>query len=172
MPIDNQVLIPPSPPHIEDSSKASGTRYSKTKGKALARKPAANFPIDEDHSGDEMLGTTFKLASRDRAWHKTIGEEDMPVDRPVLSTTTQDQLQESIHVDIRDDLMPVLELSSGGREGDSEDKVVLELMYGRRERHYYPRHGGEVWDAGDEGSNDDSEGDWETLPVPWEVAEM
>jgi hypothetical protein len=87
-----------------------------------------------------------------------------------------------VEVNLPEKLRRVLALESVALQSKipNEDKLVKDLLYGRRTTHYYPNKGGEIWDVGEdlasiEGEiirNPGEEEDWEGEPVPWEIAEL
>lgn len=82
-------------------------------------------------------------------------------------------------VDLPERLLRVLALESVEMEAQKidEEKVVQNLMYGRRLGHYDPGKGGEIWDVGEDEAGDvissrPEEDDWEGEPIPWAVGEL
>ncbi|KAK7694996.1 hypothetical protein QCA50_002184 [Cerrena zonata] len=93
--------------------------------------------------------------------------------------TSSEGVEGSCEVDLPSDLARVLAISpshtSSYLRDRTEQKVVKELLYGSRERHYDPQRGGIVYDVGEEDQSegvDGGEDDWEGEPVPWEAGEL
>ena len=109
-----------------------------------------------------------------------------PQSEPFLFQQHQQQHQQhhtedegTFEINLPSDLAQVLALSpshtSSYLRDKTEQKVVKELLYGSRERHYNPQRGGIVYDVGEEDQSegvDGGEDDWEGEPVPWEVGEL
>lgn len=103
----------------------------------------------------------------------------VPTTSEQLVPVADAELEGSCEVNLPSDLARVLALSpshtSSYIRDKTEQKVVKELLYGRRERHYDPQRGGIVYDVGEEDQSEGAEGgedDWEGEPVPWEVGEL
>lgn len=180
----NLPLLPPSPPP-PDASKRSGPKYAdKGKGKAaLGRKKAkllqdsgAAEEEDEDGSAeDEMQVKEIDPLSQPS---KTERRDDPDSDWEVHWRAPPDPNNPAadpgkFEVDLPDELQRVLAISPGRSQEQGDEKVVRELLYGSREVHYNPQKGGEIWDVGeDEEHAGETEEEWESEPVPWEVGEL
>ncbi|KAI0673374.1 DNA replication and checkpoint protein-domain-containing protein [Trametes maxima] len=181
----NLPLLPPSPPP-PDASKPSGPKYAdKGKGKAaFSRKKAkilhdsgaAEDEDDDDSPEDEIQVRELDPLSRlsktrtdtDSDWEVNWQVPPDPSD-PTASVPDPGKLE----VNLPDELQRILAISPGRRTETEEEKMVRGLLYGRRETHYDPRKGGEIWDVGeDEEHAGETEEDWEGEPVPWEVGEL
>lgn len=202
-------LLPPSPPPANSArrsnqfSNARGKAKAKSSGRKKAKTTDDDLP-DEDEDEEETSHTTVKIFDRAQSVRlqrsTSVGHEDTSLDfdpDPVLGYSQRaaphgrepspppgEQLEGRFDVDLPDRLRRVLALESvEARARDSrEERVVKGLVLGRRETHYDPTKGGEIWDAGEddvrldgeEQVKRDSEGedDWEGEPVPWEVGEL
>lgn len=97
--------------------------------------------------------------------------------------------EERFEVNLPEDLRRVLALSPPPHvapDSEEEAKLVRGLLYGRREGHYDPSRGGEIWGVGEVSEEEDvlglgqkrvrgreeDEDEWEGEPVPWEVGEL
>lgn len=203
-------LLPPSPP----ADPQSKPKYNdKGKSKALMRKKAKL--LGSDDSEDEGDEADVKVKEVPWRWHRHPSrgqlelvsgmeqqadselEFDVGAYRPSVPPSLSNQLvdgdhQERFEVDLPEDLRRVLALSPPRHvvpDPGQEEKLVRGLLYGRREGHYDPSRGGEIWGVGEvsgESEEEDAlglgkervkgreedEDDWEGEPVPWEVGEL
>ncbi|OSC99433.1 hypothetical protein PYCCODRAFT_1415684 [Trametes coccinea BRFM310] len=186
----NLPLIPPSPPP-PDASKPYGPKYAdKGKGKAAAfsRKKAKLLQDagngedeDEDSPDDEIQVKEVDPLSRlpnpdsavdaDSDWEAHWRAPADPDDPAVLASSSLDPGK--FDVNLPDELQRILAISPSRRNETEEEKLVRGLLYGRRETHYDPSKGGEIWDVGEDSENAvGTEEEWEGEPVPWEVGEL
>lgn len=203
-------LLPPSPPQEPERK----PRYmDKGKGKALARKKSQLLEGtgggDGDESADDSSDADAHVQEVSRQWGRRthshgLGVDDaqgdsepefdirayrpsVPADAPAHAAR-----EETFEVNLPDDLRRVLALAPPPHtapDPEQEEKLVRGLLYGRREGHYDPARGGEIWGVGEvsgesEGEDglglgnepargrDEDEDDWEGEPVPWEVGEL
>ncbi|KAI0361367.1 hypothetical protein OH77DRAFT_1391322 [Trametes cingulata] len=185
----NLPLIPPSPPP-PDASKSSGPRYAeKGKGKAaaLSRKKAKLFQdagTAEDEDVEDSQEDEIQVKEIDPLAQLPKGEQDAdsdweahwraspdPDDPTVLSASSVDPGK--FEVNLPDELQRILAISPARAQETDEEKVVRGLLYGRRETHYDPTKGGEIWDVGEDSDHaGGTEEEWEGEPVPWEAGEL
>ena len=203
-------LLPPSPPAEE----YGGHKYTaKGKGKGPIRKKSKTKDEEEEEDSDEESDDAeVKVKEAPWRWerhnsrnhvelipgqdqqHDSEPEFDVGVYRPApppeLPANGGDE--ERFEVDLPEDLRRVLALSPPRHvalDPEEEEKLVHRLLYGRREGHYEPSRGGEIWGVGEvdgESENEDvlglgkerargreeDEDEWEGEPVPWEVGEL
>ncbi|KAI0375241.1 hypothetical protein BV20DRAFT_1117647 [Pilatotrama ljubarskyi] len=186
----NIPLIPPSPPP-PDASRSSGPKYAeKGKGKAaaLSRKKAkllqdagtAEDEDVEDSQDDEIqvkeidpLAQLPKTEDTDAGsdWEAHWRASPDPDDPTVLPASSVDSGK--FEVNLPDELQRILAISPARAKETDEEKVVRGLLYGRRETHYDPTKGGEIWDVGEDTDHaGGTEEEWEGEPVPWELGEL
>ncbi|KAH9846868.1 hypothetical protein C2E23DRAFT_851258 [Lenzites betulinus] len=179
----NLPLLPPSPPP-PDASKRSGPKYAdKGKGKAaLGRKKAKllqdSGAAEEDEDGSAEDEIQVKEIDPLSQPSKPERRDDPDSDWEVHWRAPPDPNNPAadpgkFEVDLPDELQRVLAISPGRSQERGDEKVVRELLYGSREVHYNPQKGGEIWDVGeDEEHAGETEEEWESEPVPWEVGEL
>ncbi|KAI0332035.1 hypothetical protein GY45DRAFT_1321590 [Cubamyces sp. BRFM 1775] len=186
----NLPLIPPSPPP-PDASKPSGPKYSeKGKGKAAFSRKKAKLLQDagteenedeEDSPEDEIqVREIDPLSQLPKADHDGGADSDWeahwrappdPDDPAMLAASSVDPGK--FEVNLPDELQRILAISPPRRKEVDEEKVARQVVYGRRETHYDPSKGGEIWDVGEDSENAaGTEEEWEGEPVPWEVGEL
>ncbi|KAF7799315.1 hypothetical protein EIP86_010547 [Pleurotus ostreatoroseus] len=199
-------LLPPSPPPLEAKSASRYGNKGKGKGKGLpagSRKKAkmleelASGEEDEDSTEDDDQVKELPWSWNARTAHITEGsipieptagtdsepEFDPTLYRPAPISAPDSPVSGEFEVDLPEDLKRVLALSPHRTQKDAleEERIARELLYGRRETHYDPNRGGEIWDVGEisdeEGEENtkkalSDEEDWEGEPVPWEVGEL
>jgi hypothetical protein len=193
-------LIPPSPPPsgfatttFSRPTKHPTKTHTISKGKKKAK-------IDEQSTSDTdgpELSSKLKIVNRHNTRLKQAGagmqnedEADEWDSDPTLSRTrfgeprasSPGNASDHVEINLPEELRRVLALESVALQAKipNEDKLVKDLLYGRRTTHYYPNKGGEVWDVGedhltgieDERIQNAGEEDWEGEPVPWEIAEL
>jgi len=194
-------LIPPSPP-LSGAATASLNRLlkhpQKTHTSSKGRKRAKVDEHSTSDSDETALSPKLRIVNRHNIRPKLpeIGmqnedEADEWDSDTILSRTrfeepraaSPDTAGGDVEVDLPVELRRVLALESVAPQAKipNEDKLVKDLLYGRRTTHYYPNKGGEIWDIGEdhltsmEGGikqNTGEEEDWEGEPVPWEIAEL
>ena len=186
-------LIPPSPP-LSAAVTATFNRpprhptttltISKGRKKAKFHEQSAS-----DTDGPE-LSTKLKVVNRHDTRLKQMQNPDeadgwdWDLD-PISSRTRFDEPlaaspDPAVEVNLPDELRQMLALESIAPQAGrlNEDKLVKDLLYGKRTNHYYPNKGGEIWDVGEdhlEGGgtqNAGEEEDWEGEPISWEIAEL
>lgn len=193
-------LIPPSPP-LSGAATASFNRLLKhPQKKHASSKPRKRVKVDDSTSDSDetKLSPKLKIVNRHNIRPKqpdtgtqNEGEADEWYSDAILGRTrfgepraaSPDTAGGHVEVDLPDELRRVLALESVAPQAriPNEDKLVKDLLYGRRTSHYYPNKGGEIWDIGEdhltsiEGESKQKIGeeeDWEGEPVPWEIAEL
>jgi hypothetical protein len=193
-------LIPPSPPPAATTTsfKRPSKHPIKTHISSRGRKKAK---IDEQSTSETdgtELSPKLKIVNRHNARLKQVeagvqneDEADGWDSDTILSRTrfaepraaSPDTAGGHVEVNLPDELRRVLALESVAPQAKipNEDKLVKDLLYGRRTTYYYPNKGGEIWDVGEDHltsvasesiQNPGEEEDWEGEPVPWEVAEL
>lgn len=174
------ILIPPSPPLADSSSRDVSSATSKGKGKGKAannpgsRKKAKvleELGDDEEDSPEETV--QVKLVARHKPKRRS-DEDDTDYDfDPILGYTTHRAPREPSHQDLRDEFtatpppshdhqsgkfevdLPdkfkrVLNISPSKTRESKQERVVKGLLSGRRATQYDPGRGGEIWDVGEE----------------------
>ncbi|CDO73461.1 hypothetical protein BN946_scf185013.g96 [Trametes cinnabarina] len=184
----NLPLIPPSPPP-PDASKPSGPKYAdKGKAAAFSRKKAkllqdAGTAEDEDEDSPEdeiqvkevdplsRLPNPENAVDADSDWEAHWRAPPDPDDPAVLAASSVEPGR--FEVNLPDELQRILAISPSRGKETEEEKLVRGLLYGRRETHYDPSKGGEIWDVGEDSENAaGTEEEWEGEPVPWQVGEL
>lgn len=196
------ILIPPSPPPNDASSRATSSFKGKGKraNNANSRKKAKvleDMDVDEEDSSEERL--PVKLVPRHRskrrpeendadfdtdsilgyATHRAPRKSSHQGQQEDLTATLLQDQSGKFEVDLPEKLKRVLNISPSKTRDSIEERVVRGLLSGRRETQYDPAKGGEIWDVGEEDEDRGEEageskedGDWEGEPVPWEVGEL
>ncbi|KAJ3556062.1 hypothetical protein NM688_g2233 [Phlebia brevispora] len=201
-------LLPPSPPPADAKSSRYG---GKGKGKGIpagSRKKAKLIAgLASDGEDDEESSEDLNEQIKELPWswnthttHTTRTDGNIPIDAIVTADSGPEfdptsyrpapvaappYLPASGEIEVRlpDDLKRVLALSprSTKKQELEEEILARELLYGRREVHYDPNRGGEIWDVGELSDEVDDvrpkktvsdEDEWEGEPVPWEVGEL
>lgn len=193
-------LLPPSPPSQEAKSsvrygrKGTGLPASRKKVKLLEGPTSGDE--DEDSLEDDIQVKELSWSWNAHATHTAEGsipidstaeadldpEFDPTLYRPA-PVVADPPVSDGFDVDLPEDLRRLLALSPHHTQKDNleEGRIARELLYGRRETHYVPKRGGEIWDAGeidDEVREENlkktlsDEDEWEGEPVPWEVGEL
>lgn len=195
-------LLPPSPP--PQGAKSSSRYGGKGKGlpaasrkKAKLREGSTSGDEDEDSLEDDVQIKELSWSWNAHAAHTTEGsipidsavdadldpEFDPTVYRPAPVAALEPVASDGFEVDLPEDMKRLLALSPHHTQKDTleEARIARELLYGRREAHYVPKRGGEIWDVGeiDEEVGEENlkktlsdEDEWEGEPVPWEVGEL
>ncbi|KAI8980772.1 DNA replication and checkpoint protein-domain-containing protein [Trametes punicea] len=184
----NLPLIPPSPPP-PDASKPFGPKYAeKGKAAAFSRKKAkilqdvgAADEGDEDSPEDEIQVKEIDPAARPPNTDRDVDADSdweahwrapPDLDDPALLVASAVE-PGKFEVNLPDELQRILAISPARAKEIEEEKLVRGLLYGRRETHYDPNKGGEIWDVGEDSENAaGTEEEWEGEPVPWEVGEL
>ncbi|CCM04206.1 uncharacterized protein FIBRA_06372 [Fibroporia radiculosa] len=190
-------LLPPSPPAESSRSYASNSKDpSRNKAaSAFSRKKARLLEHaggdESDHGDEKSDADDGPVKIVEHSWHsrkaqcvKAGGE---PVDdyfdwshsTPRLASPVSRELAAeagTIDVQLPDELKRILALSLSQDADKEQKRLVNGLLYGRRQIHYDPKKG-EIWDIGevDDSTDDiakDSEEDWESEPIPWEIGEL
>ncbi|KAI0803305.1 DNA replication and checkpoint protein-domain-containing protein [Irpex lacteus] len=215
-------LLPPSPPPASangsryDRSKAGGSKgIPRKKTKLLDQLMAAN-DVDEGMPDEESEGESDEVKVKEIPWSwsahlrqpkaegvpesddDTLPDSEPELDvtkyRPAPLSSTVDSEAEKFEVNLPEHLRHVLAISPPKPKAvpDDEERLARGVIYGRREGHYDPGRGGEIWGVGeaeeedgeeefDLGSGDrkgsrgkegEEDDEWEGEPVPWEVGEL
>lgn len=158
-------LIPPSPPSRSDSL-PNGVSKGKDRRKRAK--------TEEDENDEPETLQSIKLVERVPSYTKQNYDSDPEYMLGYLtSSSLQVESEANFDVELPDKLREVLALSpTESRARDlEEERLVSGLVYGRRQGHYDPK-GGEIWDVGEESSNEEAGDEWEGEPVPWEIGEL
>jgi hypothetical protein len=207
LPISHPQLLPPSPPPSESTQSGSQklgkakAMGMKGKGRQFDRRRSSDGEDEDESSSEEPIIRYVEAPLHVRG---ELEEDDPALQVIPPRSPRTDNVEDDAHFDISAvpaSLLSVLAISPSTKTGEKE-KLYRGLVYGRREGHYDPNCGGEIWGAGEnsEPDNEDilpiqSEGEvhrehggdnqpawqkavdieddeWEGEPVPWEVGEL
>ncbi|KAF9040431.1 hypothetical protein BDZ89DRAFT_1060517 [Hymenopellis radicata] len=175
------VLVPPSPPPPDTLKRPVGPHKGKGKGATNDRKKAKLFIPDsdnEDDDDDQVNDIQVIVHTRTRSPHAEHSSDGDDMLLPHSKRTQDDILgpieSDRFEVDLPDKLRQVLAFSPNDSKARVHEGRMLDgLLYGRRTEHYDASKGGEIWDVGeDESEQMSDEEDWEGEPIPWQAGEL
>ncbi|KAF6766590.1 hypothetical protein DFP72DRAFT_867069 [Ephemerocybe angulata] len=186
-------LLPPSPPPASSTTSrapAKGKRKANPKAFANRKKmKLANLDGTDDEEstsdGDELKAKVkvvdrpqVKKANSDDDLDFELGLLDLPRSARTADFSGASEAEGAVEINLPEKFKEVLDLDTiHWKNGVEEDKVVKNLIYGRRTTCYDSKKG-EIWDVGEDEVGDEDErpehldDDWEGEAVPWEVAEL